>query len=262
MIAAIFGLKKNRYFIVFLNNYYCFAILTIAFTQTSTSATRRVTTNDSNLISEPSKTITNPKDLHVPLEWKNLLDPTTDEFWMEGNHRPDQGFLLWAKNPSIENAKLYLIRMNAKRDRLHLMQKQQELANKELIKHGVIANDYNFLAEMQPIAAKSQEKWAATHLFFIFSPDCPHCKKQAEVLAGLENVTPMQIGGDKLVYFDRLPATVWARKEDIEQYVKEKVVPVLLIFSSSTSKMVSVKGVHSLPEIEKISKSLANKGQK
>ncbi len=107
-------------------------------------ADKRVTTTTGNVLERSVVKI--PSNLQVPEQWKALLNPQTDDFWNEGNFKPDQGFVIWAKNPTIENAKLYLIRMNAKRDRLHIMQQQQDQANKELIKLGVIANDYDFLA--------------------------------------------------------------------------------------------------------------------
>lgn len=217
---------------------------------------RRVTTNDGN-VNSPKAEVKVPANLQVPAEWRTLIDPTTEEFWSEGNFKPDAGFVLWAKNPTIENAKLYLIRMNAKRDRLHVMQKQQEQANKELIKLGAITNDYDFLAE----ATRSDPKVALssineTQIFFLFNPTCPHCKRQAQILSGQQNVTPMQIGGTELLHFPNLPQSVWATKEDIDRYAADKEVPVLLVYDRKTNNMASVKGVHTLPEIDKIAKHL------
>ncbi len=217
---------------------------------------RRVTTNEGNAYSS-SLDVKVPTNVPIPPEWKKLIDPTTDEFWNEGNFKPDTGFVLWAKNPTIENAKLYLIRMNAKRDRLQIMQKQQEQANKDLIKLGVIANDYDFLAQ----ATRSDSKIALssindTQIFFLFTPTCPHCKRQGQILSGQPNVTPMQIGGQELLHFPSLPQSVWATKDDIDRYAKDKVVPVLLIYDRKTNNMVSIKGVHTLQEIDKIAKHL------
>ena len=181
-----------------------------------------------------------PANVPIPMEWKSLLDTTKDEFWSEGNFRPDAGFVLWAKNPTVENAKLYLIRMNAKRDRLVLMQKQQEQANKELIKLGVIANDYDFLSlgtRSAPAAALTAIN--DTQIFFLFNPTCPHCKVQGEILSGRPNVIPMQIGGSELLHFHNLSKSIWASKEDIDRYAADKVVPVLLIYDRKTNNMVS-----------------------
>lgn len=218
-------------------------------------ADKRVNTTIGNVADRT--TIRIPSNLQIPDEWKSLINPQTDEFWYEGNFKPDAGFILWAKNPTIESAKLYLIRMNAKRDRLHVMQEQQEQANKELIKLGVIANDYDFLAS----ATRSDPKTALssindTQIFFLFNPTCPHCKRQGEILAGQPNVTPMQIGGTELLHFQNIPRSVWATKEDIERYAPEKMVPVLLVYDRKTNNMTSLKGVHSLQEIDKVAKRL------
>lgn len=218
-------------------------------------ADKRVNTTTGNVIDRTAVRI--PSNLQVPTEWKSLINPQTDEFWYEGNFTPDAGFVLWAKNPTIENAKLYLIRMNAKRDRLHVMQQQQEQANKELIKLEVIANDYDFLAG----ATRSDQKIALssindTQIFFLFNPTCPHCKRQGEILAGQTNVTPMQIGGTELLHFQNIPRSVWATKEDVDRYASEKMVPVLVVYDRKTNNMTSLKGVHSLQEIDKVAKRL------
>lgn len=212
---------------------------------------RRVNTNEGNAVQTTRVKI--PPNLQIPPEWKPLIDPTVDEFWNEGTYKPDAGFVIWAKNPSIENAKLYLIRMNAKRDRLHTMIKQQEAANKDLIQQGIIANDYDFLSEAIPSKQKSSlDHSKETQIFFIFNPTCPHCKRQAQILSGSKNTTPMQIGGGELVNFPNLPPTVWATSEDIELYAKDKVTPVLVIYSRKTNNVASVKGVHSIDEIDQI----------
>lgn len=223
---------------------------------------RRVTTKDGKA-KDPQIGIKIPSELTVPAEWQSLLNPSTDEFWTEGNFKPDAGFILWAKNPTINNAKLYLIRMNAKRDRIHVMQGQQEQANKELIKLGVIANDYNFLAS----ATRTDPKGVLasvdnTQIFFIFNPTCPHCKRQAQILAHRSNVIPMQIGGSELINFPDLPPSVWATKEDIDRYAADKVVPVLLIYDQKSNQIVSAKGVHTLQEIENIAIHLKKGGSK
>lgn len=220
---------------------------------------RRVTTNEGNAVQiKHSTRVKIPKDLKVPLEWEKLIDPSQNEFWNEGNFMPDQGFLAWAKNPTIENAKLYLIRMNAKRDTLHIMQKQQEQANKELISKGIIANDYDFLtAQTGRLSSKSDtDDFKDLHVFFFFHPDCGHCKRQAMLLSGRNNVTPLQVAGEKLVQLDGLPPSIWAEKSDIEKYSPDHSVPILLIFSSKNNKMVSVKGVHTIEEIKQIAQAL------
>lgn len=235
-----------------------FILAFVLFVAKDVQATRRVTTTNGNV---PNKTQI-PSDLRVPPEWQILLDPNKDEFWYEGNSRPDAGWLLWAKNPTIENAKLYLIRMNIKRDRVHLMQSQAEAIVPSLVSQGIIADDYGFAKQSTDLKKSTEPSSIAlegVHVFFLFSPTCPHCLRQAEILKGLANVTPMQAAGDKLRSFDGLPPSIWAEKSDLEKYSPDKTVPVLLIYSSGTNKMVTSKGVHTLSEIQQIANSLNRK---
>lgn len=217
---------------------------------------RRVTTDGGTKAADTAKS-------SVPKDWKVLLDPTTDEFWKEGNHVPDAGFLLWAKNPTIENAKFYLLRMNAKRDRLHLMQKQQEEANKELIKAGLIADDYDFLTEVtRPNSKERASLDQFTQIFFLFSPTCPHCKRQAQIFREQTQIVPMQIGGQTLNHFDGLGKSVWASNEDIQKYASKGVVPVLLVYDKKTNNMTSVQGVHTISELSQIVSLLRKEASK
>lgn len=222
---------------------------------------RRVTTNKGNVSSPKNdERVALPPNLKVPIEWQKLLDPTQDEFWNEGNFKPDQGFLIWAKNPTIENAKLYLIRMNAKRNTVNIMQKQQEAANKELISQGIIANDYDFLTSQtgKIVQSSSDAELKDTQIFLMFHPTCPHCKRQAQILKGMKNVTPMQVAGD-LVELEGLPPSIFADKEDIKKYAPDMTVPVLLIYSSKSNAMTVLKGVHTIEEIKEVAHALQNK---
>ena len=231
-------------------------------------ASRRVTTSKSNNLDLPGvskQTRTNPTNdtnssqkCYFPNSWDKLLDPNQKEFWHEGNHVPDAGFLRWATDPTIENAKLYLRRMNAKRDRLHLMAKQQEQANKELIAQGIIANDYNFKVNSKnsPKSTKKQQAnniaiQSGTHIWLYFHPACHHCKRQAQVLAGNSNVFPVQIGGETLHEFKGLNQTTWAEKEDLERYVADGDVPVLILYNKDTNKIISLKGFQPPESINK-----------
>lgn len=215
------------------------------------SSARRVTTKDH---------LSNVQIKSLPDEWKLYLDPSKDDFWREGNHIPDQGFLLWAKNPTKENARLYLIRMNMKRNLLHLMYAQQKEANIALIKEGVIADDYDFLSKEVKKPNKSTfniaKELADTHIFFFFSETCPHSRRQAEVLRGLQNVTPLQVNGKKLFNFEDLPETLWAEKEDVEKHNVKNSVPVLLIYNNKTNKMLRLIGFQTMDSLIKASKEV------
>ncbi|MCB9229697.1 MAG: hypothetical protein H6618_08810 [Deltaproteobacteria bacterium] len=223
-------------------------------------AGRRVTTNEGNT----TKSIA-PKELTVPAAWEKLLDPNQKEFWSEGNHVPDAGFLEWATNPTVENAKLFLIRMNAKRDRLHVMVRQQEQANKELIAAGVIADDYDFLAEHfysgkkeENQSSKDQLDQQASHIWFYFHPACQHCKRQAEILKGNPNVFSVQVGGETLHHFQGLQKSLWAEKDDLQRYVPDGQVPILIVYNAQTNKLASLKGVQSIASINKVAIALGS----
>ena len=224
-------------------------VMSLTFLVGSTSA-RRVTT-EKNLSSLPNVA-------SVPKEWKPFLDPSNDDFWREGNHIPD--LLLWAKNPTKENAKLYLMRMNMKRNLLHKMYEQQKEANIELIKEGLIADDYDFLS--QGIGQKSQTKTdlqtslADTHIFFFYSPTCMHSRRQADVLRGLQNVTPLQVGGNLLMHFNALPESLWAEKEDLEKHKIGKRLPVLLVYNNQLNKMLRLEGFQPIENIIKAAGSI------
>jgi hypothetical protein len=100
------------------------------------------------------------------------------------------------------------------------------------------------------------------HIFLLFHPTCLHCKKQALILSGRNNVTPMQVAGDSLVQLEGLPPSIWAEKEDIKKYAPTKTVPVLLIYSNKTNLITNLTGVHTLEEIKEVVRALEKKGGK
>lgn len=183
--------------------------------------------------------------------WKKLLDPSTDEFWREGSHVPDAGFLLWAKNPTKENARNYLIRMNKKRDRLHLMQEQQQAAARELIRDGLIADDYDLVSKSRASAVESREKLLGAHIFFFFAPTCKHSLRQAKLLEGLDMVSPLQVGGKSLKHFKGLALSTVAKTDELKVYVKEGVLPVIALLDEKSRQVTSLKGVHTLAQIHR-----------
>lgn len=230
---------------------------------------KRVTTNEGNVIPAPTREelirsnefIKIPRGLNIPSEWEKFLNPAYEDFWNEGNFKPDAGFMLWARNPTKENAKRYLIRMNIKRNVIFKMQQQQEEVNRELIKQGIISDDYDFLksqkSPIQTIQSLHPSKLTKdVHLYFFFHPDCHHCKKQAENLKGSQNVIPLQVGGTVILNHDGLPKSGWAQKDDLKRYVPKGRVPVLLLFDHKQKKTLSVEGVYTIDEINVIAKKM------
>ncbi|MBC61729.1 MAG: hypothetical protein CMP11_04665 [Zetaproteobacteria bacterium] len=205
-----------------------------------------------------------PKSLkEVPKDWKELLDPTTDKFWEDINgHLPEPGALKFFKSPTEENAKLYLIRMNIKRNKAKTFQKMIAKANLELIREGLIADDYGWVESDSEKSSLHDLKRALKEftVFFFFNPQCPHCEDQAKILKGLDNVFPQQIGGgEQKHHFEGLPKTEAAKKEDIEKFTKGQV-PTLLFVHTPSSKLTTVSGVLKAKEIIEIAEKLPKKG--
>lgn len=196
-------------------------------------------------ISQCAESVKIPKDIKISDEWKPFLNPAYEEFWTEGNHKADSGFILFARNPTKDNAKLWLIRMETKAKYLEVMMKQTIDAQKELVKNGLIEDRYGmvssatFLPNSNPnnhqtdfknLIKKGKEGTLSVEMYFLFSPTCKYCEKMSNTLAGFKNVQPLQVTGDKLRDFNGLPKTTLATKETIDKYASDGAVPVLVIF--------------------------------
>lgn len=179
--------------------------------------------------------------------WKSLLDPKTDMFWSEGGHKPDAGFLLFAKHPTIDNAKKWLLRMEMK---ARIVQKLNGLvvrAQQELVLEGKMIDRYQMVKgqneNQKNVFSKAEEaKIALFDLFFLFSPSCVHCQGLAKTLKGLKTVKPLQVGGGKPFHFKGLAKSVFASVSTIESYVPGGKVPVLILLDGKKNKMVRLTG--------------------
>lgn len=187
----------------------------------------------------------------VPVEWQVYLDPQKDEFWTEGNHVPDKGFLLFIKNPTEENAKLWLLRNEIKAKYLSKAMKVVERVNLKLIKSKVIQDRYDWLEGTKKKVNKKIDlsKTQKLNYYFLFKPDCGHCKKMASTLKKMKNVRPLQVSGGKLHHWSGLNKSTYASQETIEDYLTEKATPVLIIQNPKNNKvyrMVGNKGIRSI----------------
>jgi thiol-disulfide isomerase/thioredoxin len=209
-----------------------------------------------------------PKKLKVSSEWLPLLNPKTTVFWKDVNgHLPDPGALLFFKNPTEDNAKLYLIRMNIKRNKSRLFQRVIAKANLELIRDGIIADDYGFAESSSDKKQKVslhdlKEATKNTTIFFFFTPSCPHCKTQAKVLKGLDNVFPLQVGGKKLLNFEGIQRSDFAKEEDKNKFLKEGKIPTLLFVNNKINKITTISGVLTKEGIIEVAKKLNSGGSK
>lgn len=235
----------------------------------------RVNTSEGNKLPSPSKEeivktadrIQIPRELKIPENWLPYLNPAFEEFWSEGNHRPDTGFVLFARNPSVENAKLWLIRMETKAKYLQLMLNSVMLAQKELISSGVIKDRYNMVttAKALPHVKKdtnisvSKQEIDQIEIFFLFSSKCPHCKALAQTLKSFNNVSPLQVDiQNELLNFENLAKTEIANEETINSYVKQGEVPVLILHDTKASNINILKGNRTQEEIILAMASLIN----
>jgi hypothetical protein len=221
-----------------------------------------------------------PKNINVPQEWKPYLNPATEEFWTEGNHRPDAGFVLFARNPSKDTAKLWLLRMEAKAKELQILFPIILQAQKELVHDGYMVDRYNmvknstgdsFLPSIASNSVSSQElelshqlesavpqkKFvppSATDLkglsfYFLFRPGCIHCENLSKSLVGFPNVIPLQITTEPLVNFPGLAKSNYASPKTVENYDPTGETPYLIISNPKIKKITILKGEQSTESI-------------
>lgn len=201
----------------------------------------------------------------IPQAWKGLLDPQTREFWKEGNHLPDEGFLLFAQNPeSLQHAKLWLMRMELKAKILHQMQKTINVAQREMVADGLMEDRYwqfDDLRKGKMGLRMPMEDLKRLNFYFLFSSQCPHCKSLAKTLKEIPQVRPLQVDAGALLEFDGLQKTARATKETLEAYLKDGIVPVVVIHDPQKNVATVVSGNRSLDEYYVASRSLLKGGR-
>lgn len=203
--------------------------------------------------------------IDIPKGWENLINPDTDEFWKEGNHVPDAGFVKLAKNPnSVDDAILYLVRYEIKANRLEKIMKTVEKAQLILLKNGIMKDRYDELAYLEgnlPSYNKVKKSTVPVNFdkgsfknlsyYFFFEPSCPHCKVLSKNLNGFKNVKPVQLGRAELHHFEGFEKTVRATQRDVNQYIPDGKYPVLLIVNSDAKnkRAIKLKGSKTIGEI-------------
>jgi len=200
------------------------------------------------------------RKIEVPKEWEPLLDSTKEVFWEEGMHKPDAGFVLFATNPSLENAKLWLLRMERKAEVLQEIFPLVKKAQEDLVREGLMKDRYNVVKakSKQIVKGKTTAALDGVTYFFIFSSKCPVCHQMAEHLIGL-NANPIQIDQGPLKHFKGLRETVFATEETIKSYVTKGVVPVLVAYDKKTNQAIVMEGLKTKEEIILASAELVNK---
>jgi hypothetical protein len=182
----------------------------------------------------------------IPNKWKDLINPKTEEFWREGNHVPDKGLLLLAQEPeNIQYAKLWLLRMEIKAKHLNQMQKTIEIAQKQMVQDGLMEDRYWQFQDL--IKGKTSSRITKRDLknfniYFLFSSTCPHCKSLSKNLSQIPNVKPLQVNEGKLLNFKGLDKTTRASVETKSTYLKNGVVPVVVIHNPKNNLVTTVSG--------------------
>jgi hypothetical protein len=219
-----------------------------------------------------------PRELKVPPEWIPLLNRAYEEYWMEGNHRPDAGFVLFARNPSKETAKLWLLRMESKAQNLEELFGYVKAAQQELVSTGLMVDRFNMVnkASIKPMGSSNNSEkitensavksgFSDLQFYFLFSPTCAHCARMAQNLVGFPNVHPLQVTGGELHNWPGLPESDHATPETIESYVKDgqqpSGVPVLAIYQPKTNRVLKLRGSRTTQEILAAAAAVQN-GQK
>jgi len=214
-----------------------------------------------------------PKNIKIPAEWQPYLNPATEEFWTEGNHRPDAGFVLFARNPSKDTAKLWLLRMEAKAKELQILFPLIVEAQKELVKQGYMVDRYNMVKDSvgtsflpkvasdslpsqelntqlaqvayQKAALPKQDDLKNVIFYFLFRPGCVHCENLSKTLVGFPNVIPLQITTEPLVNFQGLAKSNYASPATVKSYDPTGETPYLIISNPKAKKVTLLKGEQS-----------------
>lgn len=225
-----------------------------------------------NLLSPPTKheiersadRVKIPEGVKISDSWLPYLNPAFEEFWTEGTHRPDAGFVLFARDPSVENAKLWLLRMETKAKYLEVMFESVAKAQQDLIKTGIIKDRYGVLAKAKSLPSTkkqsmNKEGMAEIEIYFLFSSSCSHCKKLASTLRSFPNVSPLQVDEkQRLHHFEGLPPSEIATDSTKKEYMSTGEVPVLVLHDPKTKTVNILKGNRPQEEILLAMASLIN----
>lgn len=224
----------------------------------SSAKERRVNTSKGKVGNKPNK------ELKVPKEWSALLDPKTKEFWREGNHIPDAGFLLFAQNPdSTEYARFWLLRMETKAKVMNKMQQTIDKVQKDMVAEGLMEDRYWQFEDLRK--GKISKRLAKNELkklnfYFLFSSTCSHCKGLSKKLVNFPNLRPLQVDERRILNFNGLLESSRASKETIRMYTPDGIVPVLVIHNPKTNEVTKITGNRPLGEYYLAANSLLKRG--
>lgn len=204
--------------------------------------------------------VQNSDSTKIPSEWKKYLNTESREFWKEGNHLPDEGFLLLLTNRTLDNAKLWLMRMEKKAEVAEEVMALVLKAQEELVKEGKIKDRYGMVMsnnpEYAPVKKLYQNQLKSLTYFFIFKPGCHACIKTAASLADFPNVMPLQATQGELYHWNKLPKTRKASRETLNDYANDGSVPVIVIADPIKNRVSRLKGLQNKQQIMEASINL------
>lgn len=215
-----------------------------------------------------------PKNIKVSPEWEPFLNPAYEEFYTEGNHKADKALILFGREPNIENAKLWLLRMESKAKMMNLMMPLIYQAQKELVRDGYLIDRFRNVTPDMPTTfgipdqkgylgipksslsppklnkIPTNDELNNVTYYFLFSPTCNHCLKMTSIIKQLPNVIPLQITADSLKHFEGLRKSSYATSETIQAYNPEGLSPVFIIVNNKTKKIIKIAGEQTLDNLK------------
>ncbi|MCB9228979.1 MAG: hypothetical protein H6618_05150 [Deltaproteobacteria bacterium] len=192
--------------------------------------------------------------------WKRLLDPSTDDFWKEGNHIPDEGFLLLLKHRRPEDARNWLLRMEKKAEIAEEVLSLTSKAQKDLVREGKMKDRYHMVSsdypEYEQLNKLFKDVMKSLTYFFIFRAECHASQRTAEEIRDFNNVIPLQATSSALYHWKGLPESKHASPETLKDYAPDGVVPVVVIADRLHNRVVRLSGAQSKKSLTEASLKL------
>ena len=179
-------------------------------------------------------------------DWDKYLDPSNDEFFVEGNHKPPAPLMELARNPTDENMKNWFAMMEKKNELMarlnqhmaaYLAKNKKQLKPKE--KEVIKAN----IEKATPVSIAKAKRF---RFRLYFDSTCPHCKNMMKTAKDLQDLGYYM----EVRQIDRKPptfpvpfASTPATKEEIEQR-KITSWPVLFIGDAEKKLVYRINGYH------------------
>lgn len=184
-------------------------------------------------------------------DWKKHLDPSSKEFFREGEYTPPEPFMELVRNPTDENIKNWFSMIEKKNELTsRMMGRIQEYLAKNSTK--LEPQSKSILVSAKESLQKTQPETSRYRFRFYFDSQCPHCKRMFATISDLQSrgfyVEAFQIDSAD----DPLPglatAITKASKDDVEKH-QIKSVPLLLIGDLQRKVVYRLSGYQSTDSV-------------